>query len=91
MRSIVTAFVESTTGRLWRADVVTRDPRPTRWSFDHVVSVEFKNEPALGLLVPGRMHEEFFAGQNRKAWGDAEYSNYRRFQTAARIVPPRSW
>ena len=40
-----------------------------------------------GLLVPATMHEVFFAGQNRKAHGDADYSNYRRFQTSARIVP----
>jgi hypothetical protein len=33
------------------------------------------------------MHEDFLAGSDRKAWGDAVYSNYRRFQTSARIVP----
>jgi hypothetical protein len=87
MRSIVSAFVEPETGRLWRADVIARDPRETRWTFDHVISVEFKNERSLGLLVPATMHEVFFAGQNRNAKGDADYSNYRRFQTSARIVP----
>ena len=87
MRSIVSAFVETGTGRLWRADVITRDPRETRWAFDHVISVEFKEDRTLGLLVPATMHEVFFAGQNRKAHGDADYSNYRRFETSARIVP----
>lgn len=86
IRSIISAFVEPDTGRLWRADVIARDPRPTRWTFDHVVSVEFKEEPKLGLLVPATMHEDFFAGQNRKAYGTASYENYRRFQTSARIV-----
>lgn len=87
IRSIVSAFVEEGTGRLWRADVVSRDPRDSRVVFDHVVSVEFREDRAVGMLVPARMHEDFFAGSNRKAWSDAEYRNYRRFQTSARIVP----
>lgn len=86
MRSIVSAFVEPGTGRLWKADVITRDPRPARVVFDHVVSVTFQEHRALGLLVPAKMHEDFFAGPDRKAWGDATYVNYRRFQTSARIV-----
>jgi hypothetical protein len=87
MRSIVSAFVEPETGRLWRAQVVTRDPAPTRYAFDHVIAVEFKEDRALDLLVPATMHEVFFAGENRNATGEASYSNYRRFQTSARIVP----
>ena len=87
MRSIVSAFVEAESGRLWRAEVITRDPGPTKFAFDHVISVEFMEHRALGLLVPATMHEVFFAGQNRNAFGDATYSNYRRFQTSARIVP----
>jgi len=87
MRSIVSAYVEPDTGRLWRADVITRDPSVEKFPFDHVISVEFKEERTLGVLVPASMHEVFFAGQNRKAWGEANYSNYRRFQTSARLVP----
>ena len=86
MRSIIAAFVEAETGRLWRAEVITRDPVPSRVTFDHVISVDFREDRALGLLVPDKMHEVFFAGPNRKASGDASYSNYRRFQTSARIV-----
>ena len=86
MRSIVSAFVEPDTGRLWKAEVIARDPRPSA-EFDHIVSVTFQENRALGLLVPAKMREDFFAGHDRKAWGDAKYSNYRRFQTSARIVP----
>jgi hypothetical protein len=82
MQSTVTAFVEPD-GRLWRADVITVD----RLKFEHVVSVEFQPHRELGMLVPATMHEEFFAGDNRDARGDATYRNYRRFQTSARIVP----
>jgi hypothetical protein len=87
MRSIVSAFVEPDTGRLWRADVIIRDPRPTVVEFDYVVSVRFEENRGFGLLVPSRMREDFFAGEDRKAWGDATYTNYRRFQTSARILP----
>ena len=86
IRSIVSAFVEPDTGRLWKAEVIARDPRPSA-EFDHIVSVTFQENRALGLLVPAKMREDFFAGHDRKAWGDAKYSNYRRFQTSARIVP----
>lgn len=82
MQSTVTAFIEPD-GRLWRADVITVD----RLKFEHTVSVEFQQHRGLGLLVPATMHETFFAGDNRDAWGDATYRNYRRFQTSARIVP----
>ena len=82
MQSTVTAFIEPD-GRLWRADVITVD----RLNFEHTVSVEFQQHRELGLLVPVTMHETFFAGDNREAWGDATYRNYRRFQTSARIVP----
>jgi hypothetical protein len=87
MRSIISAFVEPGTGRLWRADVITRDPRGDAFTFDHVIRVEFTNHKQLGLLVPATMHEDFFAGMNRQAFGDARYTNYRRFQTSGRIVP----
>ena len=87
MRSIISAFVEPETGRLWRADVIIRDPRPTVVQFDHIVSVTFEENRALGLVVPSRMREDFFSAEDRKAWGEATYANYRRFQTSARIVP----
>ena len=87
MRSIVSAFIEPDSGRLWRADVITRDPSQGDFAFDAVISVEFRNDRKLEMLVPAQMHEEFFAGANRRGWGDAVYSNYRRFQTTARIVP----
>jgi hypothetical protein len=67
--------------------VITRDPRDDKFAFDYVISVEFQRNQPLGLLVPVTMREDFFAGINRRAWGEAKYTNYRRFQTSARIVP----
>ena len=64
------------------------DGKPVAAAFDALVSVDFRENTGLGLMVPTTMREEFFAGPGRRAWGDASYSNYRRFQTSARIVPP---
>lgn len=87
MRSIVTAFVEPASGRLHRADVFSRDTRENAWPFDAVLSVDFAPHAEFGVLVPTKMREEFFAGHDRRAWGEASYKNYRRFQTSARILP----
>lgn len=42
---------------------------------------------ALGLLVPTRMDEVFLIAGSAPGKGRATYSNFRRFQTSARIVP----
>jgi len=88
MPSEVTAWVETTTGRLIRANVKTRDARIGVAPFDAEVRVEFGEEPALKLLVPVEMREEFFAGRFRDGTGVAKYSNYRKFQTDAHVMRP---
>lgn len=88
MQSLVTAWVEPDTGRLLRAQVKTRDPQLGVLPFDATIWVEFRHDDGLGLLVPYEMKEEFFAGRFRDGTGTARYTNYRRFETAARIVPP---
>jgi hypothetical protein len=87
MTTLVTAWVETATGRLIRAQVKTRDARLGVPVFDAVVWVDFKPDEKLGLLVPAEMKEEFFAGRFREGTGTARYSKYRRFQTSARILP----
>jgi hypothetical protein len=87
MQSTVMAWIETTTGRLVRAEVRTRDARLGVLPFDNVIRVEFQLDAKLGVMVPYEMKEEFFAGRFREGTGTAKYSNYRKFQTAARIVP----
>ncbi len=87
MTSSVMAWVETATGRLIRAQVKTRDARIGVLPFDATVWVDFKLDEKLGLLVPAEMREEFFAGRFREGTGTARYTKYRRFQTAARIIP----
>lgn len=88
MTSVITAWVEPGTGRLFRAQVKTRDARMGVLPFDATVWVDFKLEEKLGLLVPAEMKEAFYSGRFREGTGTARYTKYRRFQTAGRIVPP---
>ena len=87
MQSLIIAWVETATGRLLRAEVRTRDARLGVLPFDNIIRVEFRADEKLGLLVPYEMKEEFFAGRFREGTGTARYSNYRKFQTAAKLVP----
>ncbi|HEX7280988.1 MAG TPA: hypothetical protein VF239_02950 [Vicinamibacterales bacterium] len=87
MQSLVTAWIETATGRLIRAEVKTRDARMGVLPFDNRIRVDFRADDKLGILVPYEMQEEFFAGRFREGTGTARYSNYRQFKTAARIVP----
>ena len=85
MPSEVRAWVDDA-GRLLRAQV-TIYPGTRGGSHDQLLRVEFADAPALGLLVPTEMYEEFRLPWPRSGSAVAHYSNFRRFQTAARIVP----
>lgn len=85
MPSVVRAWIDPRDGRLLRAEVRSF-PYLDALTFDHSVRVEFEHNQKLGLLVPARM-EEIFPGDPGKGTTTATYSNFRRFQTSARIVP----
>ena len=87
MPSRVTAWVEPESGTLRRAEVRTMDAQLGAW-FEAVVRVEFSDDAALGIVVPTRMEEVFFDPPRGRGEGEARYSNYRRFTTNARLVPP---
>lgn len=55
--------------------------------FDARIRVEFERSAKLNLLVPIEMAETFFVEGGEPGTSSARYSNYRRFDTAARIVP----
>lgn len=87
MTSLVVAWVEPETGRLLRAQVKSRDARLGLPVFDAVIWVDFREDAAMGMLVPSEMREEFYAGRFRDGTGTAKYSGYQRFRTGTRIVP----
>jgi hypothetical protein len=88
MPSRVAAWVEPGSGRLCKAEVRTRDGHGGDDSVEAVVRVEFERDTAVGLTVPRRMEEEFFVPPLGRGTGEARYSNYRRFRTSGRLVPP---
>jgi len=85
--SHIKAWVDDT-GRLLRAEVRSR-PSASRGLHDQpTVRVEFRLHNALDLLVPTEMREEFpTATRGQSGLSVARYSDFRRFQTSARIVP----
>jgi hypothetical protein len=88
MKTVVWAWIEPATGRLLRAQVTARDVRIGMPAFDAVVRVEFRHDDKVGMLVPFEMKETFFVARGLPGGTSAaKYTNYRRFQTAGRIVP----
>jgi hypothetical protein len=89
-------WVDPSNGSVWRVFVDCGDPSarpvaqptrprtPARRGF--TLRVEFDWHQELGVLVPSEMLETF-PTPNGPGDGRAVYSNYRRFQTGARIVP----
>jgi hypothetical protein len=84
VRTLVTAWVEIDSGALQRAEVTLIPPVASREN--HVVSVEFEPNAQMGVRVPVRLTERFWAGGTGE--GNATYGKYRRFETTARIVKP---
>lgn len=85
--SRVTASVDDH-GRLLRALVRSRFPA-ARGIYDQPsVRVDFKRHEGLDLLVPVEMREQFTtAVQGAMGSSVAKYSEFKRFETSARIVP----
>jgi hypothetical protein len=83
-----------THGILWVADdgavVRTRlDVRDPLHGLSAIIFVNYRAEQKLEMLVPGTMHEIYIAaGQNSEhVECNARYSSFRRFETAAHVVP----
>jgi hypothetical protein len=75
-------------GRVLRSELSVQIPRSTTAS----IKVTYGFEPKLEMMVPLLMEEEYRAlrtrGTGELITGRASYSNYRRFQTGVRILPP---
>jgi hypothetical protein len=96
MLSKGTVWVDPATGRLLRGAVSIRVVESGQAPFDWTIRVDFVEHRELGLLVPAGFEERFFVvteqGGGKVQTGSgvsrARYSNFRRFTTSARIVPP---
>jgi hypothetical protein len=85
VRTDVRAWVGRDDGVVWRAEVTLHPPAGIN-AERHRVEVDFADDASVALVVPVRLIEIFrIGGQGR---GLATYTNYRRFQTSGRLVPP---
>ncbi len=85
-----TCSAESSSRSIWRTApffALGSDSRRTGSTHEPRIDVEFEDHRQLGLLVPTRMDETFLIHLSAAGTGRATYSNFRRFQTSARIVP----
>ena len=78
--------VDPTSGDVLRSEV-TCGQRPAWWT---TTAVTYEPNDSMGLCLPVSLLERAVASGG-KIWSEGEmrYSNYRRFQTKARILPPR--
>ena len=72
-------WVNPSTGEIWRTSL-TWDSAPTG-----TITVTYGRVGNIDALVPLTMSERYTAG-DAMLTGDASYSNYRQFQTGARLV-----
>ena len=87
-------------GRIWTrasdgAVVRTRleldaKPRPGLGGLDTTITVQYRQDEKLDRLVPASMQEEYAEHEGeRRVSATAVYSNYRVFETSARIITPQ--
>ncbi len=76
-------WIEPATGRVLRTELRTgeRNRRQVR----AVIEVSYAANERLQMLVPVAMRERYEFGSIRIE-GEAQYSNFRRFETDARII-----
>jgi hypothetical protein len=75
-------------GAVLRTRLDVLDPRHGMWA---MIVVDYRSEERLDMLVPVTMDETYVASGPNSEHVDctARYSGFRRFETAARIVPDR--
>lgn len=54
-----------------------------------LIDVSFQKEPALGMWVPSRMLERYSGRGAGNATTVATYTDFKRFQTSARVTIPK--
>jgi len=79
-------WIDPATGGVQRTELRTemRDPNEGYKTY-YLLTVEFAIDESLRMLLPRRLHEHYETPVEIVD-GDAEYVNYRRFQTEGRLV-----
>jgi hypothetical protein len=72
-------WIDPATGEVWRTDL-SWDGAP-----EGMIVVHYRRDERIGALVPDMMLEEY-RGAKGLVLGKATYANYRRFETAGRVL-----
>ena len=83
------AWLDSATGAIWRAELIVGPDRPgtfRRIGLESRIRVEFTRDAGLDLLVPKELVEGFWI-RGGTGQGRGRYTNFRKFATAGRIIP----
>ena len=83
------AWLDPETGAVWRAELIVGPDKPgafRRVDLESRIRVEFRKDPALQMLVPSELSENFWI-RGGVGYGKGKYSNFRKFGTSARIIP----
>jgi hypothetical protein len=83
------AWIDPATGALWRAELSVGPDRPgsfRRLDLESYVRVDFTRDAKLELIVPKQLVEYFWV-RGGTGHGRGRYANYRKFETAGRIIP----
>lgn len=75
-------WIEAATGNVIRTGLELEFDRTT-----YVITTQFEHVAALDLVLPARLDERYETREGEVVTGTATYSNYRRFQTGARLLP----
>lgn len=73
-------WVEAATGSVRRTDLALQFDR-----VDYTLTTRFERVPALDMVLPSHLDERY-ASPDQVVTGTATYTNYRRFQTGARLI-----
>jgi hypothetical protein len=91
LRAEGSAWIEAASGRLWRVVLrleLAQQSVVQGQTAANELRVNFAFDPALDLMVPTELREDLAAQGGGRVQGRATYSQFRRFTTSARIIPP---
>jgi hypothetical protein len=73
-------WLEPESGAVWRAELIIGPDKPgapRRIALESKVRVEFTNDPALGMMVPRELSEQFWI-RGGVGYGKGKYDNFRK-------------
>jgi|KBSMisStandDraft_5_1062788.scaffolds.fasta_scaffold00059_5 hypothetical protein len=84
-------WTRASDGAVFRTHVqLTAKARGDLRGLDTIITVDYTRDEKLDRVVPARMQEDYVEHDgDRRVSGTAVYSNYRVFETSARIVSPQ--